>query len=436
MRLPALPYIRNNSIKRITIEWTSINKTSAIRDNEFSSAKNLSTKEFPFISPRPSREAAYTLTAGKALFAGPKLAWVDDTTFKYDNATEGTVSASAKYMVDFNGRIIIFPDKKAYDYVADTFAPFGFGTYPAPGSVPDIDYACTLNNRIWACKDDNVYATALGEYDDWTTFSSPSEATDAYQVDTGTNGKFTGITSYNGAVYVFKTDRVFKLFGTIPADFQLVEISRLGCVNHKSICEVNGILFWLSPQGVCAYTGGVPEVIGENLGEGYTSGVAGGDGRRYYISLYDGSSYTLYVYDTWKGVWLPEDDLQVIDFALLDGVLYALASDNKIYKFNSGTEKVEWEAVTKEYTEQIGEKKGYSELVFMVDLESGSTLQVFIRINNGSYELVKAYSSNDLQSFRVVLPVRRANHFAVKLVGKGEGKIYQFERRFHIGSNI
>jgi hypothetical protein len=438
MRLPALPYQKDNKYKKSIISWKGLNRKSLIDDAEFSSCSNLSSSEFPLISPRPSREAAYTLTAGWALFAATQLAWVDGTTFKYNNVTEGTVTASAKSMVELSGRIVIFPDKVSYDTVGDTFGAFGSGnwyTVPIPaGSVPDIKYACVLDNRIWGVDDkDNICCSALGDFDDWATFSSPSEATDAWSVESGTNGNFTGITSYKGTNLAFKTDRVFKRFGDIPENFQFVEISRLGCTNHKSICEVNNVLFWLSPQGVVAYTGGVPEVVGENLNDSYVSGVASGDGRRYYISLYNGTTYALYVYDTWKGIWLGEDALNVKDFAYLGGYLYALAADNKIWKMGSGTETVLWAFETKEYSEQIDNKKGYSRLYFRVDMESNSTLSVYVRKDNGSFELVKSYSASDLTSFTVPLKLSNCSHFQIKLTGSGDCKIHQLTREFTIG---
>jgi hypothetical protein len=461
------------------------------------------------------------------LFAATELAWVDGTNFKYNNVTEGTVTASAKSMVELSGRIVIFPDNVSYDTVGDTFAAmhgsvpmsqYGYdaygvvdttattkihnttrvtvtpstaytlindksytaatayyfdansvfissaavnfasfttpataysmnfditGTditvvvkitnavYPTQGAIPDIDYACTLNNRIWAVDGDNVYGSALGQHDNWTTFSSPSEATDAYHVDTGTNGDFTGIVSYKGFVLVFKRDRVFKLFGDIPSDFQLVEISRLGCLSNKSICEVNNILFWLSPQGVVAYTGGIPEVISECLNESYTSAVSGGDGRWYYISLYNGTAYALYTYDTWKGIFLQEDTLNVTEFAFLDGYLYALTSANVISKFNSGTETVSWSFESKKFDESYMGKKAHSEVSCRVDLETDSTLNVYIKIDNGSYTLVKSYNTTDLTSFVVPLKVKKCNHFQLKFTGTGECSIYQVQRKFY-----
>jgi hypothetical protein len=437
MYLPRLPYVANNKAKKSTIIWGGLNRTSLIADNEFPATFNLSTDEIPLISPRKPRKETHTLTAGHALFSATKLAWVDGTSFVYDGYVKGTVSASAKSIIELSGTIVIFPDKKYYDTIEDEFNSFGSGTYPEEGSVPDIDYATVLDNRVWAVKGDNIYASALGDYSDWTSFLNPDGTVNeagAYHVDTGSNGDFTGIASYKGTIIIFKNDRVWKLFGDVPTNFQFIEISRLGCIDHKSICEVNNILFWLSPQGVVSYTGGVPEVIGENLNDNYLSGAAGGDGRKYYISLYNGIIYALYVYDTWKNIWMREDDLRVVEFALNGGYLYALTYDNKILKFGSGDEKVVWSFTTKEFTEEIDQKKGHSELSFRIDLEESSTISVYVRKDNGSFEFVRSYSSNDLSSFTVPLKIKNADHFQIMVEGNGPGKVYQMTRKFYVAA--
>jgi hypothetical protein len=69
MKLPYLPNTANNKIKKQTIRFLGLNRQTSIKDEEFSATTNLSTDEFPLISPRPSRSVAYTLSAGHALFA-------------------------------------------------------------------------------------------------------------------------------------------------------------------------------------------------------------------------------------------------------------------------------------------------------------------------------------------------------------------------------
>ena len=124
MMLPVLPHSANNKVKKSTINWRGLNRKSLTADDEFSATTNLSSKNHPLVSPRDPREQVYSLTAGKALFAASKLAWADGTSFVYDGAVKGTVTATAKSMVELSQRIVVFPDKKSYDTVGGAFGAF------------------------------------------------------------------------------------------------------------------------------------------------------------------------------------------------------------------------------------------------------------------------------------------------------------------------
>ena len=536
-----LPTLKNTS-KRLepqTMQWAGLNKNPFIQDNQFSSTTNLSTRNYPWLSPRPSRYAAVTLsgTGWALVYANLKTSWVDGTSFKYDSTTKGSVTASSKSMVDFNGKIGIFPDKKYYDYDNDAFATmlgkcrllkygydangdidytqttkirnkniikvlpstaytlvndksytvasvyyydvnlnfissadvnfasfttpatcyyFNFditGTdltcavsitnavYPAETSIPAISYATTLNNRIWGVYGDNIYACAPGDINDWTTFTVPTTlASDSWTVDTGTGGDFTAICTYKNHVYAFKKDGMWKQFGDNALNFEFVRISSVGCISNKSIVEVDNKLFFLNRNGIYMYEGGEPELYSYELNETYKSGVAGGDDRYYYISLYNGSTYNLYVYDTVAKVWVQEDNTNVTEFiyqysaAVPNGYITALHSDNKIYIYNLGSETVTMTLITKEWDENSFNKKGVSALNVMADLETSSTLSIHTRVNNGGWTLVKsAYATTDKNSFRVPITLKRANHFQLKFTMVGDGKIELVSREMYVG---
>jgi outer membrane protein assembly factor BamB len=127
----------------------------------------------------------------------------------------------------------------------------------------------------------------------------------------------------------------------------------------------------LSSDGINEYGGSIPRPISLSLDEKYVSGKAGTDGRRYYISLYNGTDYNLYVYDTLPGIklWHREDNLQVKDFANMNGVLYALAADNKVYRFDYGTEVIEWEVETDTMTQGYMGKKYSNEIKVEAEME-------------------------------------------------------------------
>jgi hypothetical protein len=139
------------------------------------------------------------------------------------------------------------------------------------------------------------------------------------------------------------------------------------------------------------------------------------------------------VYDTVYKTWLQEDTLQVTGFALLDGYLYALATGTVIYKFNSGTEVVVMELTTKNFTDNMTEKKKVYQLNFTVDLEPSSMFLVYKRVNEGQWIKVRSYTSTELSSFYVPIRINRSNSFQIKMVMIGDGRLYQTERLLYVG---
>lgn len=139
MRLSLLPTQKS---ARKELLFKGLNKNEFISDNELKDGTNLGSEYLPSISPRLPREkqvlmngdSVVTITTPNYLFtAGGKLCWVDGDNFVFDGAVKGTVvGASVKSMVDFNGFVVIFPDKKYYCYDSlnseyDVFGTFGAG---------------------------------------------------------------------------------------------------------------------------------------------------------------------------------------------------------------------------------------------------------------------------------------------------------------------
>ncbi|MCD8004340.1 MAG: hypothetical protein LUE91_01575, partial [Oscillospiraceae bacterium] len=52
--------------------------------------------------------------------------------------------------------------------------------------VPDLDFLCENENRLWGCKEDTIYASKLGDIFNWNVFDGLS--TDSYAVDVGSAG--------------------------------------------------------------------------------------------------------------------------------------------------------------------------------------------------------------------------------------------------------
>ena len=212
-------------------------------------------------------------------------------------------------------------------------------------TVPDMDFVCEAGNRLWGCyygiKDGSVvnelYACALGDFKNWNKFGGLS--TDSWAASCGTDGQWTGCVNYFGSPTFFKEDHIHVI--TLSAvgahsvtDYAFEGVGK-GC--WESLTVVGSTLFYKSRSHVCAYQGGMPAVVSQDLGEDmpYTEAAGGAWGRLYYLSMRGltglneqtpaNASWHTFVFDTEAGTWWHEDDLHAVCFAAADGDLYALA---------------------------------------------------------------------------------------------------------------
>ena len=153
--------------------------------------------------------------------------------------------------------------------------------------VPDLDYICESDNRIWGCSnaDNTIYASALGDPTNFFDYSG--ESTDSYAVAVGSPERFTACCRYGGGVLFFKENKIHKILGSYPAEYTLysydVEGVQEGC--HKSLQIINELLYYKGIHGVFTYNG-TPRLISANFGDVVLwNAVAGNDGDTYYISM-------------------------------------------------------------------------------------------------------------------------------------------------------
>ena len=415
-------------IEQATLGFKGLNRLPVTEPGELTAMTNISGKYAPALYPREPREVIQTLASGTALFpVGNKLCWVDGTNFVYDGVVKGTVTAGKKSMAEYFGIILIFPDKKYYNYNTDTF-----GTIP---NCPDIKYICVHNNRAFGVGGNGFYASKLGDPLTWNYFPVPYTDDSSWQTNTGDPGEFTGIKVSLNQVKATKDGCLYELYGDKPSNFKLHKVVDVGCIDGDSIVEINGVLYFLSSDGFRAYSGSVPAPISMKLNENYVSCVAGTDGRLYYASLYNGSTYNLYVYDTYNKHWYREDSLNVAAYARIEDDLYALA-DNKIYRFKSGNEVVSWEVESERFTEWYMGKKTNLSVKVMVELEAGAMLRVYCSTDDGDYSLKNTITATGLRSYEIKITPQRCHWFRVKLSGMGKAKIYGFARDVLLGSTV
>jgi hypothetical protein len=309
-------------------------------------------------------------------------------------------------------------------------------------SIPTIDFATVYNNRVWGCSSTNheVYASKLGDPKNWNAYEGIS--TDSYVATIASAGNFTGAITYGGYVMFFKEDCIHRIFGNKPANFEINEIQHQGVKSgcSKSLAVVNGALYYLSINGVMEYTGGYPEVISTKMGnmDRYTEAVGFGFGDKYYMSVKDESNdWHLFVFDTRKRLWHEEDDTQVKYAAYLKDDVFIINGDNEIVsiKGENGTEEglLDWECVSGLYGLESPDGKYVGKIQLRVDIDNGerfpyvaeSTFKLDIEYDsNNQWVNIMNLSSYELRSYNIPVPIRRCDHFRIKMYGRGVFTLY------------
>ena len=318
-------------------------------------------------------------------------------------------------------------------------------------TVPDLDYLCVNENRLWGCRGDTIYASKLGDPFNFQVFEGL--ATDSWQSETLDAGEFTGCVSYLGYPIFFKEEAVYKVYGDKPSNYQWTPSARLGvragC--HRSLAIAGETLYYLSRVGVCAYTGGIPALISDALGANirWQDAAAGSDGVRYYVSMSDGEAWSLFVYDTRYRTWHREDDAHALGFAFWDGTLGMLCADGCLWSLDGsrGTPEgeVSWEAEFADFDRFFEtsdsysqNKKGLLRLQLRCALSPGSSLEALVMYDSdglwhslGTLEGAAAKKSDNLPMI-----LRRCDHFRLKLRGVGNAVIYSLTEVRYSGSNL
>lgn len=295
-----------------------------------------------------------------------------------------------------------------------------------------LDYGVIYNNRIVGVKGNDIKASALGDFTNFTEYADEAgnpSATGAYATDVGSAGDFTGICAYNNVLLLFKKDIVYEMYGSMP--YTITELCTTGCIDNDSICQIDGVLYWASPKGIVRYSGGVPTVISTNI-DIKTDGIckAGTDGRKYYV--YDGVK--IYVYDTYYRMWHIEDNKDVKMFYNQINDLYMVCDDG-IYKVDSGKENVEWEFTTKDYTFYSKERKNLSKLWIRADMAQNTKLEVYVRQNGGEWTRVATKTAEKDEMFDFKLRVKKCDSYTLKFKGRGDVRILDIHGKVTVGTS-
>ena len=347
----------------------------------------------------------------------------------------------------------ISEDGKTLRFYENTFVlPEGEDSVTEPGEVtlargvPDLDFLCANENRLWGCKGDTIYASKLGDPYNWNVFEGLS--TDAWSVETGTPGDFTACCSFLGYPIFFKEDKVFKVYGDKPTNFQVMSSATLGVMagSHKSLAVAGETLFYLARVGIVAYSGGIPRSIAAPFGDArYRNAVGGSDGTKYWVSMEDGDgASTLFCYDTQAGAWYKEDGTRLVATGYLDG-LYALTDSALILlgrPVRVPEESAREEAVKSwvelgDITLDSFDSKYPVRLRLRLAAEPGVTIAAQIQYDSsGEWETAETVTAGRMTPFYLAFPARRCDHFRLKFSADGPWRLWSVLAELYDGPYV
>lgn len=322
--------------------------------------------------------------------------------------------------------------------------------------VPDLDFICEKDNRLWGVSNKQVgkvWNAATGKFDETTSRVIMASAlgnpmnfwtfegvdTDSYQVAVASKGDFTALVNYSTSLIAMKENQMFKVFGDYPSNYQMYDYDVPGCAAgcHGSAVILGEVLYYAGRNGVYAYTGDVPSVISEGLGDApFTKAVAGTDGVRYLLAAERQGARSVFVFDPRCGYWMREDEAALLGFALVDGTCYMTDGARVMRVDDMASERVSWYAEFAPADEATLRRKRYQWIGGRILLGHGASATLSYAADADGWVTGAVFETEGTHTFRVPLAPMRCDRLRIKLEGVGPFQLEALQRAFRVGSEL
>lgn len=314
----------------------------------------------------------------------------------------------------------------------------------AKSNLPRLDHVCVLDNRLWGCRYgmqagstaavNEIYCSALGDFKKWSTFQGIS--TDPWYAGVAETGPFTGAVAYGGHPIFFKEDCAYVISGSYPPySVTTLHIAGVAQGASRSICEVDGALFYKSRYAVMRYTSSSIGSVSDRLGRlpDAVRACAGSYNGKYYLSL----AGEIYVYDTKRGMWCAEDVCGAVDFATADGKLYIAGgrgdTDGK-YPIcvaapgMAAEADMPWSFTTPRIGYGLPNRKYVSRVLIRLEIGDAALPTVELSRDGGAWEALSCAArvgTDGARTGSIAIPIRprRCESFRIRVSGIGTYKL-------------
>jgi len=413
-------------------------------------------------------EVASTFVKIQASNIGAGLKEYDGITLSGLEAVDGTPEKIQAQVAQLNGSYIVYAAGTDYIVVAGLISATQLALKDqevhADLKIPDMDYICESNNRLWGCKYglsdgqvvNEIRCTALGDFKNWSRFLGNSQ--DSYVASVGTDGPFTGAITQRGYPVFFKENVIHRVSGQTPSSFSIQTTVARGVQRDswRSAVVVAENIYYKSRDGVMMYDGNMPISIGDALGGiHYSDARAGAIRNKYYISMMDAEeNWHLFTYDTERQIWYREDGFHALGFGYADNELYMIDEDNNTLVSVNGTagdreDELDWMAVfgmqgVRYAPGQNGyareDSAGYrylSRFNIRMYLDEAATAELEIMYDDDGdwHRMGEIRGSRTLKDRMIPVMPRRCDHLRFRIRGHGDCRIYSICRMLEVGSD-
>lgn len=420
------------------------------------------------------QEVATTYVKIGATGIGSGLKEYDTVTIDGMAAVDTETQRIKDQVTALNGSFIVYGAGNDYVIIAGliskTHSALKNQTVKVDRTVPDLDYICESNNRLWGCRYgqkngktvNEIRASKLGDFRNWDCFMGIS--TDSYTASIGTDGEWTGCITQRGYPVFFKEGCIHRVTGQTPSSFQITTTICRGVQkgSWRSVAVVNETILYKSRKDIMGYDGNMPMSVSEQLGNVlYSDARAGANGDKYYISMKDASNHwSLFTYNTKNGIWYKEDGLQALGFGTVGDELYIIDEEhNTMLSVNgssfasTGTFSLEADP---EWCAEFGlsgidyQPNAYGNMArsdtngshylsrfdirMYMEPDSKAELEIMYD-SDGVWTKQGEIHGNRMKTF--VLPVipKRCDHLRFRMKGKGAFRLYSIARYMEVGSD-
>lgn len=311
-------------------------------------------------------------------------------------------------------------------------------------NLPRLDHVCVLDNRLWGCRYgaqagstvavNEIYCSKLGDFKKWDSFQGIS--TDPWYAGVAETGPFTGAVAYGGHPIFFKEDFAYVISGSYPPySVTTLHIAGVAQGASRSICEVDGALYYKSRYAVMRYTSSSIGSVSDRLGRlpDAVRACAGSYNGKYYLSL----AGEIYVYDTKRGMWCAEDTCGAVDFATADGKLYIAGGrgdTNGKYPIcvsapgMAAEADMPWSFTTPRIGYGLPNRKYVSRVLIRLEIGGAALPTVELSRDGGAWEALPCAArvgADGARTGSITIPIRprRCESFRIRVSGVGAYKL-------------